>query len=375
MGPKKKSAKNSLMKARMKELQEESKPNIDSATSIFRDVILGSMVSSSSDLKVSQSEIKPPEGLVLEDKTTLLGSDNNAENKMGIDSEIESGTKSGKRSGHRSDSRSGNKSDQIEDSPDLLELEPSAAEIKIQEEVAQASDRTFVVGSPKAQGVQPKVSVGVPQPNAVPGGGAVYDANSLQQSHVLSLAQDRIVELEKALESLRRENESLHAAVEVAQAKGSELYDRLQRAERLLSDQRNTSEQELTLFKESLALKDLENNRLKLKVQELDSRLAQDLKKIRVRERELENRLELSRVEKAALLRAKDEHLLDLQRKNDALRSEHESSQLKVAELQSKIDTHHEQFARTIRALRLALTQLETNDEQTVAPLPIKKAE
>jgi hypothetical protein len=342
MGPKKKSAKNALMKARLKELQEESKPNIDLATSIFRGAILEGISSASSELQASKSELKPPEGLEIEDKTTLLGS----------------------------------QKDPLEELESYL-AESSPTQIKLSEEIAQAADRTLVVGSAKAKGVEPKVSVGLAKPQSVPSSSssATYDSHHLQQSHVLSLAQDRIVELEKALETLRRENESLHAAVEIAQSKSSELYDKLQRAERLLQEQRQNSEQELSLFRESLLLKDQENNKLRLKVQELDSRLAQDLKKIRVRERELENRLELSRVEKAALLRAKDEHLLDLQRKNDALKAEHESSQLKVTELQSKIEAHHEQFARTIRALRLALTQLEANDEQTVAPLPIKKAE
>lgn len=350
MAPKKKSAKNALIKARLKELQEESKPNIDSSTAIFRGAVLEGMSSASSDFEASKSEIKPPEGLELEDKTTLLGS----------------------------------QKDPIEELESHL-ADPSPTEIKLSEEVAQAADRTLIVGSAKAKGIEPKVSVGfgkphlnpssAANPSLNPSSSAIYDPHHLQQSHVLSLAQDRIVELEKALESLRRENESLHAAVEIAQSKSSELYDKLQRAERLLQEQRQNSEQELGLFRESLLLKDQENNKLRLKVQELDSRLAQDLKKIRVRERELENRLELSRVEKAALLRAKDEHLLDLQRKNDALKAEHESGQLKVTELQSKIEVHHDQFARTIRALRLALTQLEANDEQTVAPLPIKKAE
>lgn len=344
MGPKKKSAKNALISARLKELKEESKPNIDSGTSIFRDAVLKGVSSALSDFEASKSKIQPPEGLELEDKTALLGSQKAPVD--GLESHLE---------------------------------KPSSAQIKLSEEIAQAADRTFVVGSAKAQGFEPKVSVGQVEPlplsNANPSLSATYDPHHLQQSHVLSLAQDRIVELEKALESLRRENEALHAAVEIAQAKSSELYDKLQRAERLLQEQRQNSEQELSLFRESLLLKDQENNKLRLKVQELDSRLAQDLKKIRVRERELENRLELSRVEKAALLRAKDEHLLDLQRKNDALKAEHESSQLKVTELQSKIEGHYDQFARTIRALRLALTQLEANDEQTVAPLPIKKAE
>ena len=103
-----------------------------------------------------------------------------------------------------------------------------------------------------------------------------------------------------------------------------------------------------------------------------ETRLKNDFKKIRVKERELENRLELARAEKAALLRSKDEYILDLKRKIDQLQSELDNYRSKVLELNKNLDSNQEQFKRTVRALRLALTNLEHKEGE---PFPLKKAE
>jgi DNA-binding XRE family transcriptional regulator len=87
--------------------------------------------------------------------------------------------------------------------------------------------------------------------------------------------------------------------------------------------------------------------------------------------------LELSKAEKTTLLRSKDENILELKRRTETLESEIENYQNKIIELGQKLELNQDQFARTVRALRLALTNLEvsdgTNPSITIAPL--KKAE
>ena len=123
-------------------------------------------------------------------------------------------------------------------------------------------------------------------------------------------------------------------------------------------------------------VKESEIHRLRAKVEELESRLSNDLRKIRVRERELENRLELSKMEKMALLKSKDETILDLKRKTDSMDIEIESYQNRINELNQKIEANQEQFARTVRALRIALTNLEVNENtSSITIAPFKKAE
>ncbi len=125
-------------------------------------------------------------------------------------------------------------------------------------------------------------------------------------------------------------------------------------------------------MKGHLQYKESELAKARVKVEDLEGRLKSDFKKIRSKERELENRLELARAEKQALIRAKDDHILDQQRKIDQMKAELSNYRTKVFELNKSMDSQNEQIRRTVRALRLALTSLETKNDNIV---PIKKAE
>jgi DNA repair exonuclease SbcCD ATPase subunit len=223
----------------------------------------------------------------------------------------------------------------------------------------------------KATKEEPKVSYG--------GGRGKYSPFEAQfaQAENLKLAQQRILDLEKSNDHLRRENEVLSSAAEISRQKMDELVAQIHQLDKQRHELRAANESELQIFKEGLAAKESEILRLRAKVDELESRLSKDLRKVRVRERELENRLELSKAEKAALLRAKDEAFLELKRQNENLESEIERYQNRVIELGQKIELNQEQFARTVRALRLALTNLEVSDgtSSSITLAPLKKAE
>lgn len=190
-------------------------------------------------------------------------------------------------------------------------------------------------------------------------------------------AQSRILELEKEIDRLRKENEVLSSANEIAREKMDQLVSQIHQLDKQRHDLKEVNESELRIFKEALIAKDSEILRLRNKVEDLESRLSNDLKKVRVRERELENRLELAKVEKTALLRAKDENILDLKRRTESLEGEIETYQNKIIELGQKLEFNQEQFARTVRALRLALTNLEVSDgtSPSITIAPLKKAE
>lgn len=197
----------------------------------------------------------------------------------------------------------------------------------------------------------------------------------LVQAENLKLAQVRILELETEMERLRQENELLASAGSIAKRRLDELMEKVNLIERSKNDTLEQSDLELKILRESLMDKDRELIKNKKRIDEMDGRLNTDLKKVRVRERELENRLELARMEKTALVRTKDETILDLKRKIDILSGELDSHRQKSSELQSKIDGQQEQLGRTVRALRLALTNLETTDSTSGQLVPIKKAE
>ncbi|MGZ3743339.1 MAG: hypothetical protein ACXWRA_05740 [Pseudobdellovibrionaceae bacterium] len=242
-------------------------------------------------------------------------------------------------------------------------------------------DRTIAVDGfanrqPNAQkNISAKVSLGtLRDPRPTPAGGSVYASSeaNLAQAENLKLAQRRILELEKEVEKYRQENEELDSAGEIIRNRYEELTSRFFTLEKEKQEVSETLQNELLIIKGTLQHKETEVSMARLKIEELESRLKSDFKKIRVRERELENRLELVKAEKTALLRAKDENILELKRKIDHVQSELDNYRSKVAELNKAIGFNQEQFKRTVRALRLALSNLEVKEENLV---PLKKAE
>lgn len=195
---------------------------------------------------------------------------------------------------------------------------------------------------------------------------------SLAQAENLKIAQRRILDLEREIENLRTENEELSSAGEVIRIRTDELEAKVLHLEKEKHEDKESSHSEVLLLKGSLQHRETELAKSKIKIEELESRLKSDFKKIRVRERELENRLELLRAEKAALTRSKDEYILEQKRKIDQLSQELDNYRKKCLELNKALVANQDQFKRTERALRLALTNLEVSDDGVV---PLKKAE
>lgn len=224
------------------------------------------------------------------------------------------------------------------------------------------------------ENLEGKVKVSVGKPGRTSGfsswGGGV-DGN-LNQAENLRMAQEKILELENENERLRRQNEELIAASEILKERSDLMTSQLTEYKNDRDGLEESFKNEMTLLKNHVARKDAELRRAQIKVEELESRLKFDLKKIRVRERELENRLELVRAEKNAISKNKDEQILDLRRKMDLVQMEVDSYRQKCIELNKQIENSQDSFKRTTRALRLAMANLELQEENKGQ---LKKAE
>ncbi|MBL7545177.1 MAG: hypothetical protein JNL11_15270 [Bdellovibrionaceae bacterium] len=194
---------------------------------------------------------------------------------------------------------------------------------------------------------------------------------SLAQAENLRMAQNRILDLEKEIERLRQENDEILTASEILRSKAEEYTVRISEMEKEASENKIDFKNEIALAKGNISYKESENQKLKLKVEELELRIKTDFKKIRIRERELENRLELIKAEKQAVVKSKDELLLELQRKNDQAKAEIDNYREKVQELNKSIENNQSQIKMTVRALRIALSHIEDKADSTV---PTKKA-
>lgn len=217
-----------------------------------------------------------------------------------------------------------------------------------------------------------KISVGQNRTGYSAWNNAGSAENNLAQAENLRIAQEKILELERENEKLRLQNEELMAASEIIKERSDLLSAQLNEYKKDRDDLEESFKNEIVILKNHLARKDTELQRAQMKTDELESRLKFDMKKIRVRERELENRLELIRAEKNAIVKNKDEQILDLRRKMDVLQMEVESYRQKCVELNKMIETSQESFKRTTRALRLAMANLELQEENKV---PLKKVD
>lgn len=187
--------------------------------------------------------------------------------------------------------------------------------------------------------------------------------SQLAQAENLKIAQEKILELEKENEKLRLQNEELIAASEIVKERADLLTSQIHEYKNDKDSLEQSFKNELNLVKNQYNRKDAELQKAQQKIDELDSRLKFDMRKIRIRERELENRLELIRAEKNALVKSKDESILDLRRKLDQLQMEVESYRQKCVELNKVVETNQDSFKRTTRALRLAMANLELQEE------------
>lgn len=218
-----------------------------------------------------------------------------------------------------------------------------------------------------------KVSVGQSRGAFSSGYAAWGNSDSqLAQADNLRIAQEKILEIENENEKLRMQNEELIAASEIVRERADLLTAQVQEFKNDRDSLEQSFKNEIQLIRNQVHRKDNELQKAQMKVDELDSRLKFDMKKIRIRERELENRLELIRAEKNALVKSKDEQILDLRRKMDQVQLEVESYRQKCVDLNKVLGTNQDSFKRTTRALRLAMANLELQDENKI---PLKKAD
>ena len=211
-----------------------------------------------------------------------------------------------------------------------------------------------------------RASVGRGGQFRTPGSPTTTEA-ALAQSESLRIAQNRILDLEAEVERLRTENEEFGAAGETLRRRTDELTAEAQRRDGEYRHAESIFEQErgiLGAAKDALQ-RDVEASRRR--IEELELRVSTNIQKIRVRERELENRLELVKMEGAALIRTKDEMILEAKRSIDQLNIELNNYRGKNLELNRQSNDKQEMLRRTVKALRLALSMLEGEDE---APRP-----
>ena len=96
--------------------------------------------------------------------------------------------------------------------------------------------------------------------------------------------------------------------------------------------------------------------------EEWREKLREDLKRIKLKERELENKYELLKRDTQALLDSKDKHVLELKKKNDALELELEGLEERLRRGNTVLGSIDSKKKRLVETMRLAISLLEEID-------------
>ncbi|MFH1223597.1 MAG: hypothetical protein V1647_04570 [Pseudomonadota bacterium] len=98
--------------------------------------------------------------------------------------------------------------------------------------------------------------------------------------------------------------------------------------------------------------------------EEMKAKVRKDIQKIRMREKELANKLDMIKNDSETLLAAKDHKILQLKQHIDNLEFEIESLKEKVTTFQDLAKENEEKAERVIKALRLSTSLLETGSKK-----------
>lgn len=112
------------------------------------------------------------------------------------------------------------------------------------------------------------------------------------------------------------------------------------------------------------------------KKEEFKEKIREDLKRIKLKERELENKYELLKNDTQTLLDAKDKQILELKKKTDALDLELEQFDDKLRENEMVLNEVSVKKRRLIETMKLAISLLEDIDKDNSNPdsIPERKA-
>ncbi|MCS6838853.1 MAG: hypothetical protein NZ480_08405 [Bdellovibrionaceae bacterium] len=198
--------------------------------------------------------------------------------------------------------------------------------------------------------------------------------NNIEFAHHLKLAQNKIIELEKELDRLREENELLTVAAQTHKNQAEEYFLKLNQLENEKREALEQAQMEIMVVQQNLKRKEHENKKLVDELTQLRLEIQHQVKNVRKRERDLENRLEILKQERNALLKAKDEMILQLRQRIDEMNGEIELMKEQNQQLNKKIAGLQDQIFRTVKTLRLTLNHLQSEEEVAPPAVPIKKA-
>ena len=186
----------------------------------------------------------------------------------------------------------------------------------------------------------------------------------LTLSNNLKIAEKKIKKLEDSNAQLRLENQKLVLSGEALQDSLDKLSREYQTIKSDYGEGKRSWIDHKKLLEKALDEQNLEIKNLKSKTTALEKHLERDVKKVRVKERELENKLELKKNEIQSIVRDKDKILLKLKMDLDLLKEKINFHVEDKRQTEEMIENNKEKSHRVIRALTMCLHLLQDEKEK-----------
>ena len=196
---------------------------------------------------------------------------------------------------------------------------------------------------------------------------------SLQQSENLRLAQERITSLEEEVQRLRQENEELITTSDIFKERLDKILAKNDDLKKAHQENREDFITEKRTLMDTLSEQSREIDKMQVKNKELEKRLSNNLQHIRVRERELENRLELVKVDSQTLVREKNRYILQLKQQMERSKMDLDTHKSKYSELKQTLEEHLEQSRRAVRGIQMVMHILKGHSVSRDETEPIEQ--
>ena len=227
-------------------------------------------------------------------------------------------------------------------------------------------DRKQILGNIEDKPEESKISFGfpvqqVPKNEQEPFfGGNITD---LKQSEHLRIAQKKMNNLEEEITKLRLENQELALAGETFKKLSDEYFTTIENMKSKLADQKQMHLQEVELLRKINGSREKQINEYKQQIEDYELRIENDFQRLRKREKELEHRLEIKKMEEVAVVKSKDQMILDLKKRIDEISHESNNFRRKSQENYKQFQKEQQTIRSAVRVLRIALTKLEGDDD------------
>ncbi len=182
----------------------------------------------------------------------------------------------------------------------------------------------------------------------------------LKNADYIRFAQEKIKKLEKEISNFRTETQDLALAGDHFKALAEKREFLIKNVEMKTQTLESTFKEEKKILNETLNAKEIKIKSLQNKIENLEEELEFKYNRLRVRERELESRLEILKQEQGAVTTSKDNMILRIKKQNNALSADLERARSQTQKTSTKLQEKEDALRRTIKALKLSLTMLES---------------